>query len=457
MRKLLILFAFLAIATVGVLPVAAQDGDAQLRVAHLSVDAGEVDVYADGNVVLTNFEFGTVSDWLTLPAGTYSLAVAPAGTSVDEAVVGPLDVTLEDDSWYTVAAIGLAGDETLTAQIIEENYSDITAGETRLTIVHAIPNAQPVTVTADDNVLTAGLAYPGAGNDGVAIIDNVLADTYDLQVYLTDGPDTVLFDLPGTELVQNRNYFIAATGLESNPELVLASTNPMDVGSVDMADTAEETADDDAQLRVGHLAPDAPAVDVYINGELSAFTGIEYPAVSSWTTVPAGTYSVAVAPAGTSLDDAVIGPLDVTLDGGGWFTVAAIGLLADETLTAQVLEEDLSGIPDGETRFTVLHAVPGAPAVDVFVDSEPFVRALAFPGTLDSNDGASTFTVLEGDYNIRIRPAGDPYTVLVDVPNFSMESGNNYLIAAINPPSSIDAFVATTLEDEIVSLTDSTE
>ncbi len=452
MRKLFILFALLAIAMVGVLPAAAQDGDARLRVAHLSVDAGDVDVYADGDAILTDFEFGTVSDWLALPAGTYSVAVAPAGTSVDEAVIGPLDVTLESDSWYTVAAIGLAGDETLTAQVIEEDYSDITLGETRLTVFHAIPNAQPVTVTADDNVLTAGLAYPGADNDGVAIIDNVLADTYDLQVYLTDAPDTVLFDLPDTELVQNRNYFIAATGLESAPELVLASTNPMDVGSVDMTESTEAPMDGDAQLRVGHLAPDAPAVDIYINGEVSEFTGVEYPAVSSWTTVPAGTYSVAVAPAGTSLDDAVIGPVDVTLESDSWYTVAAIGLLADETLTAQVLEEDFSEIPTGETRFTVFHAVPGAPAVDVYVDGEPFVQTLAFPGTQGDNDGASTFTVLEGDYDIQVTPAGDPDTVLIDVPGFSMESGNSYLIAAINPLDSIDAFVSTTLEADIASL-----
>ncbi|MEM6281402.1 MAG: DUF4397 domain-containing protein, partial [Chloroflexota bacterium] len=409
-----------------------------------------VDVYIDGEAALTGVPFGVISDWMLVPPATYSVAVAPAGTTIDDAVIGPVDLALEADGWFTVAAIGLAGDETLTAQVIEEDYSEITLGETRVTVFHAIPNAEPVSLIADEeNVLIAGLAYPGSqeGSDGLATLDGLLAGTYDLQVVLTDSPEAVVFDLPETALTERRNIFIAAAGVATEPELVFVSTNPADVGGDMMAE--DDMMGDDAHIRVAHLSEDAPAVDVYIDGEVSGFAGVEYPALSSFVTVPAGTYSIAVAPAGTSIDDAVIGPLDVTVDGGEWYTVAAIGLVSDETLTAQVLVEDFSEIPTGQARFTVFHASPGAPPVDVLVNEEPFVQTLAFPGTFGDNDGASTFTVLAGAYDLAVTANEDPETVFLSADGFNLEPGSSYFIAAINTVDDLDLFISTLSAAEI--------
>ncbi|MEL6269505.1 MAG: DUF4397 domain-containing protein [Chloroflexota bacterium] len=450
MRKLTIALLALVLLIAGAYPAMAQDGDAHLRVAHLSFDAGEVDVYIDGEVALASVPFGVVSDWMVVPAASYSVAVAPAGTSIDDAVIGPVDLALDADGWFTVAAIGLAGDATLTAQVIEEDYSDITLGEIRVTIFHAIPNADPVSVIADEeNVLVAGLAYPGSqeGSDGLVTIDGLLGGTYDLQVVLTDTPDAVVFDLPGTELTERRNIFIAAAGLADEPELVFVSTNPDEVGGDMMAE--DDMMSSDAHIRVAHLSEDAPAVDVYINGEVSEFVGVEYPALSDFVTVPAGTYSVAVAPAGTSLDDAVIGPVDITVDGGAWYTVAAIGLVADGSLTAQVLVDDFSEIPTGQARFTVFHASPGAPPVDVLVNEEPFVQTLAFPGTFEDNDGAATFTVLAGAYDLAVTANEDPDTVFLSADGFNLEPGSNYFIAAINTVDDLDLFISTLSAAEI--------
>jgi len=452
MQKTILAILTIALLIMGALPAMAQDtGDAHLRVTHLSFDAGNVDVYVNGEATLTDVPFGTISDWMVVPAGTYSVAVAPTGTSVDDAVIGPLDLALDATGWYTVAAIGLAGDETLTAQVIEEDFSDITLGETRVTIFHAIPNAEPVSVIADEeNVLVAGLAYPGmqGDNDGTVTIDGILGGVYDLQVVLTDTPDTVLFDLPGTELTERRNIFIAAAGLVDEPQLVMASTNPAEMGMMD--DMSEEgMTGTDAHIRVAHLSEDAPAVDVYINGSVSEFTNVEYPALSSFVTVPAGTHSVAVAPAGTSLEEAVIGPVDITVEGGTWYTVAAIGLVGNDSLAAQVLVDDFSEIPTGQARFTVLHASPAAPPIDFLVNGEPFVQTLAYPGTLDNNDGAATFTVLAGTYDLAITANEDPDTVLMAAEGFNFEPGSNYFIAAINTVDDLDVFTSTMSAQEI--------
>ncbi|PMP83067.1 MAG: cell wall anchor, partial [Chloroflexus aggregans] len=60
-----LLFALLAV------PAFAQSGTAKVRVIHASPDAPAVDVFVNGNAVLTNVGFFAASPYLDLPAGTY--------------------------------------------------------------------------------------------------------------------------------------------------------------------------------------------------------------------------------------------------------------------------------------------------------------------------------------------------------------------------------------------------
>ena len=55
----------------------------------------------------------------------------------------------------------------------------------------------------------------------------------------------------------------------------------------------------DARFRVGHFSPDAPPVDVYVNGDpFPGLQGVPFGVLSDYFTVPAGTYQVEVTPAG---------------------------------------------------------------------------------------------------------------------------------------------------------------
>ena len=53
----------------------------------------------------------------------------------------------------------------------------------------------------------------------------------------------------------------------------------------------------------------------------------------------------------------------------------------------QVLVEDYSAIAEGNARVTVFHAIEDAPAVDVLANGNAAITALAYPGTVDDNDG----------------------------------------------------------------------
>ncbi len=76
--------------TAATLPLSAQTTtDAYLQVVHNSADpaARVVDVYLNGALAIPDFEFGTATGFLELPAGTHSIAVAPGtSTSVAEAL-----------------------------------------------------------------------------------------------------------------------------------------------------------------------------------------------------------------------------------------------------------------------------------------------------------------------------------------------------------------------------------
>ena len=125
-------------------------------------------------------------------------------------------------------------------------------------------------------------------------------------------------------------------------------------------DSAEETAN----VRVAHLSPDAPAVDVFVDDE-PVLEDVPFKTVSEYLELPAGTYNVKVAPAGEGPDAAVLEEdLDVS---AADLTVVAIGEVADENqpLELAVFEDDNSDPGDDTARVRVVHASPDAPAVDV--------------------------------------------------------------------------------------------
>jgi len=197
-----------------------------IRVAHFSPDTPGVDVYVDGAAAIENLEFPAITDWIELPAGSYNLAVAPAGTSLDDAAIGPADFDLPAGAWITVSAVGSLSNGTLAPAIVIEDYSTIEAGNARVAVFHAIEDAPAVDVWANGAVLVSQLAFPGTqgSNDGMVIVD-VPAGTYDLQVVPTGATEPVVLDLPGTVLEANMNYFVAAVGTLANPSVALSATN----------------------------------------------------------------------------------------------------------------------------------------------------------------------------------------------------------------------------------------
>jgi uncharacterized surface protein with fasciclin (FAS1) repeats len=196
--------------------------------------------------------------------------------------------------------------------------------------------------------------------------------------------------------------------------------------SIGLLSTSVVSAQALTHVRIAHFSPDTPAVEVYLNGEFSGIQTLRFGEISGWVELPAGTYSVAVAPAGTSVDQAAIGPANFTLPGNAWITVAAVGSLANGTLGAATISEDYTPIEAGEARVAIFHGIEDAPAVDVILpDGTKLVSNLSF-------GSGETITVPSGTYDLAVVAAGTTGPAVIDLSGTTLNNQTYYFVAATN-------------------------
>jgi hypothetical protein len=180
---------------------------ARVRVVHASPDAPAVDVYADGNKVLTNVPFKGSSDYLSVPAGTHNFKVYPTGANPasDTAVINA-DATLGAGKDYTVVAVGKVAD--IKPAVFEDNNAAPAAGKAHVRVIHASPDAPAVDIAVKGGpVVFSNLAFPNAA--GPSPVD---AGTYDLEVRAA-GTTTVVLPIDGVQLQAGKVYTVLAVGL----------------------------------------------------------------------------------------------------------------------------------------------------------------------------------------------------------------------------------------------------
>lgn len=152
----------------------------------------------------------------------------------------------------------------------------------------------------------------------------------------------------------------------------------------------------DSLARFVHVVPGAPAVDIYTDGQLTA-ANLAFGAATPYIAIPAGERSISVRQAGT---DSPLWEQVLLTDGGANYTLVASS--PDSPSFAVYRDEnDLDPLALGQARFTSIHAIADAPAVDILLaDGRTLVVNQAYNqpfGTLD----IPLFT-----YSLVIAPAG---------------------------------------------------
>jgi hypothetical protein len=177
-------------------------------------------------------------------------------------------------------------------------------------------------------------------------------------------------------------------------------------------------------VRLAHLSPDTPDVDVYLTsvagGQPQVFPGVGYGTMSTYLTVPTGTYAVAMRAAGAPATDPPVLTTNVTVADGRAYTVAGVGKHAD--LGLKVIDDDLSLPPAGRAKVRIIQASVRAPMLRVWLANGPTIAGdIAFATTteyLDVTPGSWTLKAQgttggpASTLSARLG-AGDVYSLLV--------------------------------------------
>ncbi|MEH0821067.1 MULTISPECIES: DUF4397 domain-containing protein [unclassified Micromonospora] len=160
-------------------------------------------------------------------------------------------------------------------------------------------------------------------------------------------------------------------------------------------------------VRLAHLSPDTPAVDVYLSApgaaEPRVFPAVGYGVVSEYLTLPAGRYAVAMREAGAPASQPPVLTTEVAVDAGAAYTVAGVGRHAD--LGLRVLVDDLSAPAPGQAKVRVVQASVRAPVIDVAATDGPAIAdAVRFATTTDYRE------VEPGRWRLRLGGDNGPTT-----------------------------------------------
>lgn len=257
---------------------------------------------------------------------------------------------------------GVVGGSVVTAQ---ETPTGQTQG-TALRVAHAAPDAPAVNVRLDDETVLEGLEFGAVSN-----YQTVEPGSYQLQIVeagqgfigsiLGSQEDSVVYEAAVT-IEEGTTYTAVAFGeLGAGAAETPTAGEATPTEATPTAETPTETTPTIGELQAGGGGQPGPLVEGLAYGE------------SATATVPEGEYRLLVRPAddaetmtpdggATTPTPEADTPEETTPAGEGSTPAGASG---DREFDVEILEDDLSSPPDGESRVRVFHAVPNLDDVTI--------------------------------------------------------------------------------------------
>jgi len=146
---------------------AAGAGQGWVRCADLSPGTPEeVYLYPFGNpshpTVLMHQGYGSVSDYMPVKAGQYTLAMRPPGASASSPPTVSTSFMVSAGSNYTVASIGSASSQRL--KVLDDQMAAAAGSKALVRVIQASLKQPQVTVSVGPNVLARELAFGSASS-----------------------------------------------------------------------------------------------------------------------------------------------------------------------------------------------------------------------------------------------------------------------------------------------------
>jgi len=397
---------------------------AQVRVAHLSPDAPNIDFCVaphgtttfTGPILSTNghmtgLPYGAVTKYFELPADQYDVRLVGPGLADCSTPIGNVpDFTdlppIEAGDSITIGAEGLVafGSTNPFDLHVYVDQTSVADGSAALRFIHASPGTPAVDVGIGGGVLFTSLFSDISFGGASGITGGYITTAPIVGAEISARPhgtfqDALSIDpasLPANAIATA--FAIGELSSTTSPlRVLLCVDNAAPVGLLTSCNIVGGTPER-AHVRVAHLSPDAPPVDVCIAPAstgvfdrallktLGSTSGLSYGDVTTYVDLPVGSYDARIVDANAS--DCSIGAVKdatgISVDDGETATIGAIGDLDpsgaaanDPALHLAVFADDMSANAS-MTKVRFIHASPGTPAVDVGLGSgQSFVKVFA--------------------------------------------------------------------------------
>lgn len=452
----LTLFLIVLVALCGTLvsprTVSAED-TARVRVFNASPDAPNIDVTANGMPVVANLAYKAASEYKTLPATTYNIQIQAAGSAMTSTALLNQSVPLIAGVDYTLVALGRAG--SLKLFVLEDRYGGAPSeGNFKARFVNAALDTPNVDVYVRETKVNA---FTSVGFYNYAGYIQSPAGSYTLEVR-PSGVITPLLVVPnhadkagtvvtsflvgingGTKGLEYVTILDATPGAAPLPGTTPTMTPPATTTATPTSTSTITPAG--TLLRFVNASPDAPNVDVYLDGKRSA-SNIGFTAYSAYMPVAPGTYNLDIRAAGSPMTGTTLLSTSIVVVTNTMYTATALDLTATMRL---LLTEDRPGADRaGQAQVRLINAAVNSPKLDLV--------ALDTNTTLFSNLGFNNFSdytyTTAGTPDLALRPNRITNTTLF-AGKLTLNDSGRYTLMAVGNYTGTNTVKGIILQDQV--------
>lgn len=185
--------------------------------------------------------------------------------------------------------------------------------------------------------------------------------------------------------------------------------------------------DSTARVRVLHVSPDAPNLDVLFDGA-RVLSNVPYSASSGYLVFPTGTHRITFNVAGTAT---TLIDLSENLANAAAYTVIAANFVAN--IQGLTVTDQTVAPPAGQAAIRAIHMAPDAGPVDVLLNDRVVFANILF----GANSGY--LNLVAGTYDVKVNIAGTSTTLIETTltanaaANYSVVATGSARTAATNP------------------------
>lgn len=375
-----------------------------LRLIHTAPDAAAFDVYLNGELTFPGLAYQDISDLYPVGVQDYEVEVRNRNAPATAAPLLSQKITVLTNTHLTLLVYGRAngaGDDALALKLFRTERN-IPEGRAFIEVYHAVPSLGALDVLAGDDERTSPvLENVGPGTFGLLPADE---GSYQMRIAPTGLADQPLLDMGLQVFVTGIYYTYVIVGEPGNLSFIEAADGPLLAGAL-------------------HLAPNAPPVDVYLNGR-KTFSNLTFGDEAPFVQRDSATMVVEVRRAGDPTNAEPLVRNEFRIPAGVAANYMLIGSPDEQGVERLMIQAywGAAAIPDGRMQIVLIHLSGSGPLVDLTIGPDVVMAGVDF-------ENVRAIRGRPGTYQVRVRPTGVANQALAMLDDYEAQVGkNNYIV-----------------------------